>query len=284
MAARVGGALSSAAFNQSMSPAVSPGTSATGVAPPYPSPSGMYHWHMADYDLLAEFYDRLMSDSSLRSKQVMRCIERYSPAAASLLELGCGTGAVLSGLSAVGSLAGLDISPNMLDIARARLPGVQFFQGDISSFDLGRRFDVIVCTYDVLNHLTEFTRWISCFTCAREHLTEGGLFIFDINTVGHLNRECEQPQVHEFDGNTVIINVSAEERAVYEWDVRIFEHMAGNQYRLQHSRIRELGVEIRQILEAMPSGFELLDLADSAGGTPDDESERAFFVYRRQRS
>jgi SAM-dependent methyltransferase len=240
---------------------------------------------MADYDLLAKFYDRLMSDSSLRSTQVMSCIERYGPTASSLLELGCGTGAVLCGLSAVGSLAGMDISPNMLDIARARLPGVQFIQGDISSFDLGRRFDVIVCTYDVLNHLAEFNRWISCFACTCKHLTEGGLFIFDVNTVGQLNRvACEQPQVYEFDGNTVIINVSAEERPFYEWDVRIFEHVADSQYRLYHSQIREFAVEIRQILKAMSSDFELLDLADSAGGTPDDESERAFFVYRRKRS
>lgn len=239
---------------------------------------------MADYDLLAKFYDRLMSDASLRSKRITRCIERYSPAASSLLELGCGTGAVLYGLSAAGSLAGMDISLNMLDVARARLPGVEFIQGDISSFDLGRRFDVIVCTYDVLNHLPIFDRWISCFACAGKHLTEGGLFIFDINTVGHLNRECEQPQVHEFDGNTVIINVSAQEHSLYEWDVRIFEHVVSNRYRLHRSRIRELAVEIRQILAAMPSDFELLDLADSAGGTPDDESDRAFFVYRRQRS
>lgn len=218
----------------------------------------------------------------------MRCIERYGPAASSLLELGCGTGAVLDGLSAVGSLAGMDISPDMLDIARARLPGVQFIQGDISSFDLERRFDAIVCTYDVLNHLADFDRWISCFECACRHLAEGGLFIFDINTVGHLNRVArEQPQVHEFDGTTAIINVSdvsAGERHIYEWGIRAFEHVVDDQYRLYHSKIRELAVEIRQILEAMPSGFELLDLADSAGGTPDDESERAFFVYRRQRS
>ena len=241
----------------------------------------MYHWHMADYDLLAKFYDQLMSDSSLRSAQVMRCIERYSPTASSLLELGCGTGAVLCGLSAVGSLVGMDISPKMLDIARARLPGVQFMQGDISSFDLGRRFDVIVCTYDVLNHLVEFNRWISCFACTCKHLTEGGLFIFDINTVGQLNRMArEQPRVYEFDGNTVIVNVSAEEGPFYEWDVRVFEPVVGSQYRLYHGQIRELAVEIRQILEAMPPDFELLDLADSAGGTPDDESERAFFVYR----
>jgi SAM-dependent methyltransferase len=240
---------------------------------------------MADYDLLAKFYDRLMSDSSLRSEQVMRCIERYNPAASSLLELGCGTGAVLYGLSAVGSLAGMDISPNMLGLARARLPGAEFTQGDISSFDLGRKFDVIVCTYDVLNHLVEFNRWISCFACACKHLTRGGLFIFDINTVSHLNKVArEKPQVREFDGNTAIISVSAEERSVYAWDVRVFERVAYDQYRLHHGQFRELAVEIRQVLEAMPADLELLDLADSAGGTPGGESERAFFVYRRKSS
>jgi SAM-dependent methyltransferase len=249
------------------------------------SHSASYHWLVADYDLLAKFYDQLMSDASLRSTQVMNCIERYSPTASSLLELGCGTGAVLNGLSAVDSLSGMDISPGMLDIARSRLPDAQFIQGDISSFDLGRKFDVIVCTYDVLNHLTEFDRWAACFACACEHLTEGGLFIFDVNTVGHMAKvACEQPQVHEFDGHTVIINVSAKEHPFFEWDLRIFEHVADSQFRLRRSQIIERAVEISRILEAMPSDFELLDLADSAGNAADDESERAFFVYRRQRS
>lgn|ERR1700742_309983 len=240
---------------------------------------------MADYDLLAKFYDRLMADPLLRSRQVMRCIERYHPAASSLLELGCGTAAVLNGLSALDSLAGLDISPNMLDLARARLPGAEFIEGDISSFDLGRRFDVIVCTYDVLNHLTDFSRWIACFGCASQHLADGGLFIFDVNTVGHLDKETrEQPQVHEFDGNLVVINVSAEERPIYLWGVRIFEHVADDQFRLHQSQFREFAVEIRHILGAMPADFTLLDLSDPTGGAPDDESERAFFVYRRQPS
>jgi SAM-dependent methyltransferase len=240
---------------------------------------------MADYDPLAKFYDRLMSDSSIRSERIIRCIERYGSGASSLLELGCGTGAVLAGLSAIGSLAGLDISPNMLDVARARLPDAQFIQGDISSFDLGRKFDVIVCTYDVLNHLAEFNRWISCFACTGRHLAEDGLFIFDVNTIGHLNREVrEQPQVHEFDGNTVIINISAEEHSIFEWKLRIFENVIDDQYRLYRSQFSELAVEIRQIQEAMSAGFELLELADSAGSMPDDESDRAFFVYRRKRS
>jgi hypothetical protein len=134
-----------------------------------------------------------------------------------------------------------------------------------------------------MNHLAEFDRWISCFACTRKHLTEAGLFIFDVNTVGHLNKEVrEQPQVHEFDGNTVIINISAEEHSLFDWKLQIFEHVIDDQYRLYRSQFRELAVEIRQIQEAMSAGFELLELADSAGGTPDDESERAFFVYRRK--
>ncbi len=177
----------------------------------------------------------------------------------------------------------MDISPDMLDVARAKLPGVDFIQGDISSFDLGRKFDVIVCTYDVLNHLVDFNRWISCFACACNHLAEDGLFVFDVNTVGHLNREArDQPQVHEFDGNTVIINVSAEERSFYEWKLRIFEHVVDDEYRLIRSQLHELAVEIHQILEAMPADFELLELADSHGDRPDDESDRAFFAYRRK--
>src|SRR6202035_2181912 len=140
---------------------------------------------------------------------VMRCIEEYSPTASSLLELGCGTGAVLHGLSAVTSLAGMDISSNMLDIARARLPGVQFIHGDISSFDLERKFDVIVCTYDVLNHLAEFDRWISCFACTGKHLAEGGLFIFDINTAGHLDRGARaRSQADALRGDPVVIKGS----------------------------------------------------------------------------
>lgn len=92
----------------------------------------------------------------------------------------------------------------------------------------------------------------------------------------------ESPRLDELNGDTVIIDVSAEERPFYVWDVRVFEHAVDNQYRLYRSRFRELAVEIRQILAAMPAGLELVDLADSAGNAPDDESERAFFVYRRK--
>jgi predicted TPR repeat methyltransferase len=74
------------------------------------------------YGEFARFYDCMMDDPLTRSAWVVEHIDRYMPEAASLLELGCGTGSVLAGLRAVPSLTGLDLSPAMLTIARAKVP------------------------------------------------------------------------------------------------------------------------------------------------------------------
>ena len=50
---------------------------------------------VADYDTFAKFYDLVMGDRTPGIERVRRYIERYRSSAASLLELGCGTGAVV---------------------------------------------------------------------------------------------------------------------------------------------------------------------------------------------
>jgi SAM-dependent methyltransferase len=77
---------------------------------------------MPGYGEFARFYDCMMDDPLTKSAWVVEHIDRYMPEAASLLELGCGTGSVLAGLRAVPSLTGLDLSPAMLAIARAKVP------------------------------------------------------------------------------------------------------------------------------------------------------------------
>ncbi len=55
---------------------------------------------MTAYAQFAGFYDQVMGDRSADVNRVLDHIKRYQPGAASLLELGCGTGAVLAGLAA----------------------------------------------------------------------------------------------------------------------------------------------------------------------------------------
>ena len=147
------------------------------------------------------------------------------PGARSLLELGCGTGALLA-RAWHGDLdvTGIDQSPQMLAIAHQAVPGARLVRGDMTAFTLPARFDVVICMFDTLNHVPSFDGWLSLFSCVHEHLAEGGLFIFDVNTAGLLRGlDGAPPFLDEFDGNVVIMTVRSAHDGLSLWETRIFD-------------------------------------------------------------
>ncbi|MGR3485396.1 MAG: magnesium protoporphyrin IX methyltransferase [Paracoccaceae bacterium] len=63
---------------------------------------------------------------------------------ARVLDAGCGTGALAQALAGRGAeVLGVDIAPKLIEIARARVPGVRFEAGDMTDPALGR-FDFAV--------------------------------------------------------------------------------------------------------------------------------------------
>src|SRR5271165_7218240 len=94
-------------------------------------------------------------------------IADFYDAAASLsggpvLELGCGTGRMLVPLAQAGlHVTGLDISQRMLERAaekRARLEAAQhdrvrLVQGDMTLFDLGEQFPLVIIPFRPFQHL-----------------------------------------------------------------------------------------------------------------------------------
>lgn len=239
------------------------------------------HWVMASYETLAQFYDAVNGEPRERIRQLLDFIARYHPGAESVLELGCGTGAILAGLGSGLSLTGIDLSDEMLAYARHRCPPARLIHGDITSFSLDDTFDVVVCVFDTLNHVTTFEGWLSTFERVREHLNVGGLFIFDVNTVGRLRELGEMaPWVHDFEGHTLIMEVELDDEPLATWDIRVFEQRGAREYVLHHERIAELGVPLGDIKRALAPQFTLLDETDTQGDAPTDESSRALFVFR----
>ena len=78
------------------------------------------------------------------------------------------------------------------------------------------------------------------------------------------------------------MDVAAGEGGVFPWDVRIFERVEGDQFRLHHERIGELGVPLARIHEALAPRFGLLEATNTEGRPANDESDRAYFVYRHR--
>ncbi|MGB2589129.1 MAG: class I SAM-dependent methyltransferase [Candidatus Acidiferrum sp.] len=100
-----------------------------------------------------------------------------------VLELGCGTGRIALALAAAGHrVTGLDISERMLERCnqkRAGLPRearerVHLVQGDMTRFDLGEKFRVVIIPFRPMQHLLELDEQISCLESVRGHLWAEG--------------------------------------------------------------------------------------------------------------
>lgn len=92
-----------------------------------------------------------------RNRLIIWAAQRYFSSARSFLEVGCGTGYVLSGLAQSMpslSLAGCELFEEGLQHARRRLPDVPLTQADARDLPFRGEFDV-VGAFDVLEHIDD---------------------------------------------------------------------------------------------------------------------------------
>ena len=92
------------------------------------------------YDEIAAFFDRFAEvDATWRKRnrgyfEQLECVYRFLvPPGASVLEIGCGSGDLLASLQPSDGL-GVDVSGEMVELARSRHPGLEFEQasGELS--------------------------------------------------------------------------------------------------------------------------------------------------------
>ncbi len=99
-----------------------------------------------------------------------------------VLEVACGTGRVTVPLARLGiAVTGLDIRPELLDIARTKSSGLaaRWVQGDGRTFDLGERFRLIFLTGNAFQQFLTNEDQKALLDRARAHLDDGGLFAFE---------------------------------------------------------------------------------------------------------
>ncbi len=95
-----------------------------------------------------------------------------------ILDLGCGTGNLTKYLCSPGSASdcyGIDISPDMLAIAKAKLSGAHFVVGIAERLPFERQSFDAVAGFSVLHHLPDLTH---TFTEICRVLKPGGSFLF----------------------------------------------------------------------------------------------------------
>jgi len=134
------------------------------------------YFDAAQYDLLAQmtapddlpFYRALLQERD----------------AASVLELGCGTGRVALALCRAGAeVVGVELSAELLEAAHAKAQaeelGPTLALGDLRSCDLERTFDLVLLPYNVLNHMLDDASLADALAAARRHLGPDSRLVID---------------------------------------------------------------------------------------------------------
>ncbi len=113
------------------------------------------------YERLAPERDRWYQKNSYYHGAVERRLGALIAPGSSVLELGCGTGNLLNALRPSRGL-GLDLSAEMVRLARAKFPNMQFEVADAEAFEVDEKFDFVVAS-DLIGELGDITAMLECF-------------------------------------------------------------------------------------------------------------------------
>jgi SAM-dependent methyltransferase len=135
------------------------------------------------YDRSAALYDAIYQgigkDYAAESAEITRLIRGRRPDARTLLDVACGTGGHLQHLRDEFEVAGLEASPHMAELARAKLGDVAVHEGDMREFDLGRRFDAVTCLFSSIGYVRSPDELTAALSAMARHLQPGGVIVVD---------------------------------------------------------------------------------------------------------
>ncbi|MBI5393890.1 MAG: glycosyltransferase [Verrucomicrobia bacterium] len=95
------------------------------------------------FDSLAPDRERLIGKNKYYHQQLAHYFSFFIPPGRSVLEVGCGIGQLLAALKPQRGV-GIDLSPEMLRLARQKHPEADFRVGDVERLQLDEKFDYIV--------------------------------------------------------------------------------------------------------------------------------------------
>lgn len=137
---------------------------------------------MEMYRSLAKYYDLLYSfkDYEKESYEIRDVIEEHKKSPGKkLLDIGCGTGKHLSYLSNWYECTGIDLSKDMLDIAKRKVKGVTFKRMDMMDLRIKDKFDVIVSLFSAIAYVKTYENLEKVLRDIHKMLNYGGVLLFD---------------------------------------------------------------------------------------------------------
>ncbi|MGY5874256.1 MAG: class I SAM-dependent methyltransferase [Candidatus Thorarchaeota archaeon] len=137
---------------------------------------------MEFYGELAKYYDLIYANKDYKDEvaKLHDIIQQHKQSSGnSLLEVACGTGNHIEHFKEMYDLVGFDLNDEMLKVARSKYKDIEFIQGDMTSMDLGRKFDVITCLFGSISYLPDEQNLNDAAGAFSKHLVDGGIVVIE---------------------------------------------------------------------------------------------------------
>jgi ubiquinone/menaquinone biosynthesis C-methylase UbiE len=134
------------------------------------------------HNQLAKYYDKVYAfkDYLDEAVRLQNLVIKYSETGGNmLLDVACGTGLHLKHLKDDFVCTGVDVSKNMLKIARKNVKGVNFKEADMKTMQLKKQFDIITCMLSSIGYVKTVANLEKTIQNFSKHLNKGGLVLIE---------------------------------------------------------------------------------------------------------
>ena len=163
------------------------------------------------------------------------------PDGARVLEAACGTGAYLVHLQQWYDTTGFDISPSMLRIAKLRVPQIQTFCADMTSFEVEPAFDAVLCLFSSIGYLRSRESLNAAARSFAKSLRPGGCLVIE-PWVAPDNFEVGMPTQHTFESDDLklcrsVVSARDGDRAVLDFHWLVTRRNEGVEHFLERHEL-----------------------------------------------
>lgn len=211
-------------------------------------------------------------------EQLLEWLRRNGVEVKTSLDLGCGTGVLCETLYEAGiEASGMDLSENMIAIARQSKPELHYDVANMITYRPEKKFDLVTCTGDALNHIIEPDDIGRIFDNVYAYLQDGGHFIFDILNEGEVNPG--EPFDLDYDETTrAQFLITRDSEGIINLKTSVYEN---GELQFEEN-ITEIVHDPEMICDLLrKSGFEVLRCADQLLSDADNHGTTWFIIARK---
>ena len=224
-----------------------------------------------DYEKIYKFIREVLGKKSLEPELI--------------LEMACGTGGLTEKLARDYKIHAFDLSDDMLSVCenKIRNKNLKLFKQNMVGFSAPASYDAIFSVGDSLNYVTDVKDFEAAIKSSYDHLKDGGIFIFDLNTE-YKFKNIPPVTVDEVEDVLYLWeNIYDEEEKLNTYGVNFFRNIKDNDYKRFYEEHLERAYDltfVKNLLEE--TGFKDIEVYDDYEFKEvSEETSRYTFIARR---